>query len=372
MLRAEMLVFLAIRAVHLSQAVISVASAPAAYRDGGALAIGVAAVAVVECALLLGIDLRRQAHTFWVARADVAFSLVALVALAAGTPEGSRTTSLFWMLPYAVGAAAGLGFTAVDVSAVALLAGLSGAYLAVNGPALSHGGGPMATAVINALSIPSFYAVVAVLAYFVNRFAVRYDETRDNMLRAETELAHDRERRRLERFIHDSVLQLLEALASGRQADAEQLRRWAGVEARALRSRLGTGLPMTSLVEEARGVASEAELAFGLRVEVTWEEQLPQPELRVAQALIGAAREALTNTAKHAEVKRATLRVQGRDGGVEVVVRDEGCGFDPTGPSPGFGLAQSVQARMAEVGGRATISSTPGLGTTVRVWGPLG
>jgi len=370
-LRAEMFVFLAIRAVHLSQAVISVATAPTAYRSGGGVAIGVAAAAVVECGAIVMVDLRRQCHSWAVARADVVFSLLALVVLASATPGASRTTSLFWMLPYAVGAAAGLGFTKVDVSAIVLTTALGAAYLAVNGHVLGHGGGPMATAIINALSIPSFYVVVIVLVHFINRFAVRYDETTALMVRAEREVAEERERRRLERVIHDSVLQLLEAMASGRATSAEDMRRWARVEARALRSRLGTGVPVTHLVDDVRQTASDAELATGLRVEVTWEERLAQPGARVAEALVGAAREALTNTAKHARVSRATVRVQSRDGGVEVVVRDEGCGFDPGARTEGFGTSQSISARMAEVGGRATIASTQGLGTTVRLWGPL-
>jgi signal transduction histidine kinase len=160
-------------------------------------------------------------------------------------------------------------------------------------------------------------------------------------------------------------------MASGRTTSAEDMRRLARVEARALRSRLGTGAPMTTLVDDVRQTASDAELATGVRVEVTWEEGLAQPGSRVAEALVGAAREALTNTAKHAQVGRATVRVQSWDGGVEVVVRDEGCGFDALAGTQGFGTSQSISARMAEVGGRATIASRPGLGTTVRLWGPL-
>ena len=50
-----------------------------------------------------------------------------------------------------------------------------------------------------------------------------------------------------------------------------------------------------------------------------------------------------------------------------VEISDDGRGFDPAARHPGhFGL-ESMRSRAAEVGGLLTITSTPGLGTVVRV-----
>lgn len=49
---------------------------------------------------------------------------------------------------------------------------------------------------------------------------------------------------------------------------------------------------------------------------------------------------------------------------VEVTVTDDGCGFDPDAER-GFGISQSITARLQEVGGGALIRSRPGRGTTV-------
>ena len=54
-------------------------------------------------------------------------------------------------------------------------------------------------------------------------------------------------------------------------------------------------------------------------------------------------------------------------GHVLVEVRDNGRGFDPGAEHPGhFGL-DSMRSRATEIGGRLTITSTPGYGTVVRV-----
>jgi len=52
-----------------------------------------------------------------------------------------------------------------------------------------------------------------------------------------------------------------------------------------------------------------------------------------------------------------------------VEVRDTGGGFDPA-TTPGFGLSESIVARMGQVGGQAQIESSPGMGTTVRLAWP--
>ena len=115
---------------------------------------------------------------------------------------------------------------------------------------------------------------------------------------------------------------------------------------------------------------SEEAVHLGLRVEVAVADNITLSPDGVA-ALRDASREALVNVAKHAGVSRAVLRAARTTNSVEVIVRDHGSGFDPALYHPGFGLSESVVARMAEIGGRATIWSALGQGTRVTVSVPV-
>jgi len=89
-------------------------------------------------------------------------------------------------------------------------------------------------------------------------------------------------------------------------------------------------------------------------------------------ALYFCALEALQNTAKHAGATAATVRVQRRTEGVDLVVADDGVGFSPAAVGPGRGLANMTD-RAESVGGRIRVDSAPGRGTviTIRVpWAP--
>ena len=53
--------------------------------------------------------------------------------------------------------------------------------------------------------------------------------------------------------------------------------------------------------------------------------------------------------------------------GLFVSVHDDGCGFDPATTPEGVGLSRSLRGRIAEVGGRVELTSSPGNGTEVRI-----
>ncbi len=94
------------------------------------------------------------------------------------------------------------------------------------------------------------------------------------------------------------------------------------------------------------------------------------------RALYLLAKEALHNSAKHAQAHsvRVSLALQARS--VRLEVRDDGVGFDSSQPAPapasrgGHGLA-SMQARAQALGGRCEVVSQAGGGTTVRIDLPL-
>jgi signal transduction histidine kinase len=53
-----------------------------------------------------------------------------------------------------------------------------------------------------------------------------------------------------------------------------------------------------------------------------------------------------------------------------VTTRDHGTGFSPDARPSGFGIGESIKARLAEVGGTASVESAPGSGTRVTLWVP--
>jgi len=93
---------------------------------------------------------------------------------------------------------------------------------------------------------------------------------------------------------------------------------------------------------------------------------------RVEVTLYRIAQEALTNASRHAQAKQLTLQMNMTPDHVEMVVEDDGIGFDPSQPMPHrFGLiGMSERARLA--GGALEVKSCPGEGTRVEVSVPLG
>jgi signal transduction histidine kinase len=74
--------------------------------------------------------------------------------------------------------------------------------------------------------------------------------------------------------------------------------------------------------------------------------------------------EALSNTAKHAETDRASVRIAETEGQISIVVSDEGQGFEPSEPRSGFGLL-GMRERVQLAGGNLQIDARPGRGTRV-------
>ena len=95
--------------------------------------------------------------------------------------------------------------------------------------------------------------------------------------------------------------------------------------------------------------------------------------------LFQSVRELLINVTKHARTANASVSLRVRGGTLQIEVRDRGIGFDSRLPvegtsasqsSPSFGLF-SIRERMKALGGRLTIESMPGRGTTATIWLPL-
>jgi two-component system, NarL family, sensor kinase len=211
------------------------------------------------------------------------------------------------------------------------------------------------------------------------------------------ELAALEERNRLAREIHDTLAQSLAGIAmrletadalaesTGGSANSAQL---TGVVRHALaltRSTLDEArrsvlelraapLEGRTLVEALRALANELSGpgARAIAVEVSWDDadQRPLPPA-IEIGLYRIAREALTNVVRHANARRATIRVARADDIVRMSIGDDGRGFDPSAVSPDrYGLI-GANERARLLGGRLRVESAPGRGTTIDIEVPI-
>lgn len=177
------------------------------------------------------------------------------------------------------------------------------------------------------------------------------------------------ERAELGAHLHDSVLQTL-ALLQRRAGDPDEVAKLARRQERELRSWLAgeePARPGERLADALRAAAAEVEEAHGAQVEAVVVGDAGLDERY--EALVAAAREALTNAAKFAsDAGPVRLYAEIEDGGARVFVDDRGPGFDPGAiPDHRRGVRESIIGRMERNGGRVEIRSQPGEGTEVEL-----
>ncbi len=184
------------------------------------------------------------------------------------------------------------------------------------------------------------------------------------------ERVRSQERADMAAHLHDSVLQTL-ALIQKNSADAATVARLARSQERELRSWLfeSVGTDAT-LAGELRAIAAITEDTYGLVVDVVSVGDVAMSE--ALKPVTNAAREALTNAAKHAGVPRIDVYAEVSGDAVDVFVRDRGAGFDPARIAEDRrGVRGSIIDRMSRHGGLGTVVSAPGEGTEVRLHLPL-
>ncbi|HET6947707.1 MAG TPA: ATP-binding protein [bacterium] len=200
--------------------------------------------------------------------------------------------------------------------------------------------------------------------------------------------AQENERARVAREVHDDAVQRL-AMVSHELNELRKEPPFAGGERRLA----GIQGDVEDLTISLRNLAHQLhpsvieQLGLAAALEQLADEMAPAglmitlalpdrpPSLRPDRALVlyRVAQEALRNTAQHAGVSAAAVRLASTPHGVELVVSDGGRGFDPAfhRRNRGIGLL-GISERAELVGGRATIESRPGYGTTVTLRVPEG
>jgi signal transduction histidine kinase len=90
----------------------------------------------------------------------------------------------------------------------------------------------------------------------------------------------------------------------------------------------------------------------------------------VESTIYRLVQEALSNASKHAGADRVDVQVSAVPGAIEVVIKDNGRGFDPTERTSGFGLT-GMRERVDLVRGTLRVDSAPGGGTTLQAVLPI-
>jgi signal transduction histidine kinase len=197
-------------------------------------------------------------------------------------------------------------------------------------------------------------------------------------------VAGDAERRRIERDLHDGAQQRLMALrlelglleervAADPKRATEMLRelRHELDEAVEELRELAHGLYPPLLASDGL-VAALAAAARRSAIPVTIDESgMTRAPRSIESTAYFCCLEALQNAAKHAGPEaRATIELRMEDEVLSFTVRDDGAGFDPGLMRPGYGLI-NLRDRLNALGGDASVTSSPGAGTTVSGHIPL-
>jgi signal transduction histidine kinase len=214
----------------------------------------------------------------------------------------------------------------------------------------------------------------------------RRAEEEANALSRRLLTAHEDERRRLARELHDDLSQRLARLAiDAAQVERQVVSTSAEGLARSMRqevARLGDDVHALSyrlhpsvLDDLGLSDAIKAECDLFSRKEsirtelrtIDLPSELP-PD--VALCLFRIAQEALRNVARHAGASRVELSLMETNGGVQLSVTDDGTGFNPGQKHQRTLGHASMRERIRLVHGTLDIESSPGRGTTVRAWAP--
>ena len=299
------------------------------------------------------------------AAVDAATATAALAAGWSSLTPANRWTWLDWV-PWSLsanvvaGQAMGVESAPLGALGATALIGLNAAATKAKTEAVAVSGG-----------MAAFFAVGRLFAAQIRKTATDLEAAQAAAVRSRMTLAAENEKLVQLRILHDGAVQTLEALGSGRFQSHEAMRQYARTEA----DRLLGALELSSA--DHRDLRSELEsvVARHLRAGLSARFQAEicsEPPGLVRSALCDAASEALTNVKKHAGVASAVVSLKVPPGdpmGIVVRVEDDGLGFDTTAQSEGFGITESIRHRVGDVGGSASIESSPGNGTRVTlVW----
>ncbi|HSW03977.1 PAS domain-containing sensor histidine kinase [Aquabacterium sp.] len=201
------------------------------------------------------------------------------------------------------------------------------------------------------------------------------------------EAAREEERRHIARELHDEMGQYLSAL----RMEVSVLRmRWGGLDPALQEKAEGLQRMVDRVIQVMRhvvsslrppvldmGIASALEWLVeefrgpsGVACHLTVDESSVALDAQQTVMVFRIVQESMNNVARHAQARRVDVTFARRGANYLLMVRDDGCGFDPEDrPVRSLGLL-GLQERATALGGLLDIRSRPGAGTTVCVTFP--
>jgi signal transduction histidine kinase len=222
-----------------------------------------------------------------------------------------------------------------------------------------------------------------------SRLAVQRSEAQLHALTGRILTAQEEERRRIARDLHDDVNQRLAILTLGLQG----VERLNGSLPEPVQREVQSALQgLATLSDDVRHMAyryhpsilddlgleaalqrliDEFSSRTGIKTLFVHQRLDPSPGKTTATALYRVVQECLSNIARHAQASRVEVELTVEDSRLEVIVRDNGVGFEVQMPEQrGLGLL-NIRERLLSLNGRCRIESAKGAGTTVSVQVPL-
>ncbi|MCU0506029.1 MAG: response regulator [Chloroflexi bacterium] len=203
--------------------------------------------------------------------------------------------------------------------------------------------------------------------------------------------AQEEERRRVAADIHDDTIQTMVALGlrvelarrkatdPELQAELDRSLETVRTATRGLRELL---FRLHPAVLDRDGLQAALRAEVGRRDE---EESTPvveltgaireEPGLETRTTLFRIAQEAIGNARRHSGATSIAVHLAETDGGIELRVTDDGRGMDPDlarHPRHGHLGLVAMRERAELAGGRFSVTSHPGAGTTIEAWLPTG
>jgi PAS domain S-box-containing protein len=202
--------------------------------------------------------------------------------------------------------------------------------------------------------------------------------------------AHEEERSRIARDLHDDIGQRLALLINdvdGLEKDLpdsavkvrnrlhEQLKRAHEIasDVQAMSHQLHSSkLRYLGIAAAAKSFCQELSGQHSVEIDFTHSDIPPTVPEEISLCLFRVMQEALHNAAKYSGVRHFEVELRGASDGIDLTVRDAGLGFDTEAMvnNRGLGLV-SMHERVNLVKGTFSIDSRPGRGTTIHVRLPL-
>jgi signal transduction histidine kinase len=235
-----------------------------------------------------------------------------------------------------------------------------------------------------------------VVGIFVNQLINHLRSQQESLRSANQQLSHyastlenlttSRERNRMSRELHDTVIHTL----SGLTVQLETTKAYLTVNPETARNLLDQSLESTRYgLQETRRALKDLRASpledLGLikalqqltktaaeRGKLSLEVFLPKQELflspDVEQCIYRIAQEAVENVVHHANARKLMVRLDIKEKDIDLLIQDDGIGFNPETHilSGHFGLS-GMRERAQMSGGELTVTSKPNCGTTIRL-----